>query len=330
MKIAVIGVTGLVGNMILKVLEENKDIEFDLLAVASEKSIGKNIVFNKQNHTVLSIEKAIELRPDIAIFSAGSKVSLQYAPLFAEQGSYVIDNSSAWRMYDHIPLIVPEINASQLKISDKIISNPNCSTIQLVMVLHPLHSLFTIKRIVISTYQAVSGSGTQALNQMECERKNITCEKVYPHPIDKNVIPHGGDFEGNRYTTEETKLLNETRKILSDSTINLTATVVRVPVESGHAESVNIEFENHFQLTEIHQVLASTPGLVVADKPTENLYPMPLCVAGKNEVFVGRIRRDFSRENCLNMWIVADNLRKGAATNAVQIAHYLIGEKWVK
>ena len=330
MKIAVIGVTGLVGNMILKVLEENKDIEFDLLAVASEKSIGKNIVFNKQNHTVLSIEKAIELRPDIAIFSAGSKVSLQYAPLFAEQGSYVIDNSSAWRMYDHIPLIVPEINASQLKISDKIISNPNCSTIQLVMVLHPLHSLFTIKRIVISTYQAVSGSGIQALNQMECERKNIACKKVYPHPIDKNVIPHGGDFEENGYTTEETKLLNETRKILSDSTINLTATVVRVPVESGHAESVNIEFENQFQLTEIHQVLASTPGLVVADKPTENLYPMPLCVAGKNEVFVGRIRRDFSRENCLNMWIVADNLRKGAATNAVQIAHYLINKKWVK
>ena len=330
MKIAVVGVTGLVGSVILKVLEENNFSDCVLLPTASERSVGKTIHFNGKTHTVLSIEETIESCPDIAIFSAGSKASLQYAPLFAEKGTYVIDNSSAWRMYNHIPLIVPEINASQLKPSDKIIANPNCSTIQLVMALHPLHKIFKIKRIVISTYQSVTGTGMNALHQLMSEREQIACEKVYPYPIDMNILPHAGTFEDNGYTTEEIKLVNETRKIMSDQSINLTATVVRVPVKGGHSESVNIEFEHYFNLTEIYKALETMPGVTIVDNPNENLYPMPLFAEGKNDVFVGRIRRDFSKENCLNLWIVSDNLRKGAATNAVQIANYIIEKGWVK
>jgi len=330
MKIAVVGVTGLVGSVILKVLEENNFTNCTLIPVASERSIGKPISFNGKLHSVLSVEEAIQSCPEIAIFSAGSKASLQYAPLFAEKGTFVIDNSSAWRMYDHIPLIVPEINATQLKESDKIIANPNCSTIQLVMALYPLHKLFTIKRVIVSTYQSVTGTGMQALNQLECERKQLPCEKAYPYPIDLNIIPHGGTFEENGYTTEEIKLVNETRKIMSDQSIELTSTVVRVPVKGGHSESVNVEFEHSFNLTEVYEALENMPGITLLDNPMENSYPMPLFAEEKNDVFVGRIRRDFSRENCLNLWIVADNLRKGAATNAIQIAEYIIQKNWVK
>ena len=301
-----------------------------LIPVASERSIGKTISFNGKLYSVISVEEAIQSCPEIAIFSAGSKASLQYAPLFAEKGTFVIDNSSAWRMYDHIPLIVPEINATQLKESDKIIANPNCSTIQLVMALYPLHKLFTIKRVIVSTYQSVTGTGMQALNQLECERKQLPCEKAYPYPIDLNIIPHGGTFEENGYTTEEIKLVNETRKIMSDQSIELTSTVVRVPVKGGHSESVNVEFEHSFNLTEVYEALENMSGITLLDNPMENSYPMPLFAEGKNDVFVGRIRRDFSRENCLNLWIVADNLRKGAATNAVQIAEYIIQKNWVK
>ncbi|HPX59554.1 MAG TPA: aspartate-semialdehyde dehydrogenase [Bacteroidales bacterium] len=330
MKIAVVGVTGLVGSVILKVLEEYNMTDCTLLPVASERSIGKNIVFNNRSYSVLSIKEALEAKPSIAIFSAGSNVSLSYAPLFAEKGTFVIDNSSAWRMKADIPLIVPEINASLLKSSNKIIANPNCSTIQLVMVLHPLHQLFTIKRVVVSTYQSVTGTGVLAVEQLMCERRQMKCQQVYPHPIDLNVLPHGGNFEENGYTSEEMKLVNETRKILSDNSIELTSTVVRVPVKGGHSESVNIEFEEYFNLTDIYSALEKTPGICIIDNPYENQYPMPLYAEGKNEVFVGRVRRDFSRENSLNLWIVADNLRKGAATNAVQIARYLIEKKWVK
>ena len=255
MKIAVVGVTGLVGSVILKVLEEYNMTDCTLLPVASERSIGKNIVFNNRSYSVLSIKEALEAKPSIAIFSAGSNVSLSYAPLFAEKGTFVIDNSSAWRMEADIPLIVPEINASLLKSSNKIIANPNCSTIQLVMVLHPLHQLFTIKRVVVSTYQSVTGTGVLAVEQLMCERRQMKCQQVYPHPIDLNVLPHGGNFEENGYTSEEMKLVNETRKILSDNSIELTSTVVRVPVKGGHSESVNIEFEEYFNLTDIYSAL---------------------------------------------------------------------------
>ncbi len=330
MKIAIIGVTGLVGGVILKVLEEYNMTNCSLLPVASARSVGKNIVFNNRSYNIISIEEALAANPSIAIFSAGSSISLSYAPLFAKKGTYVIDNSSAWRMHADIPLIVPEINASLLKSSNKIIANPNCSTIQLVMALHPLHQLFTIKRVVVSTYQSVTGTGMRAVEQLMHERKQINYDKVYPYPIDLNVLPHGGVFEENGYTSEEMKLLNETRKILSDDTIELTATVVRVPIKGGHCESVNIEFEKYFNLTDIYDALEKMPGVSIIDNPYANQYPMPLYAEGKNEVFVGRIRRDFSRENSLNIWIVADNLRKGAAANAIQIAHYLIEKNWVK
>jgi len=329
MKIAVVGVTGLVGNVILQVLTERHFETCTLLAVASERSIGKSIEFNGKEYKVISVTEAIEACPDIAIFSAGSGVSLQYASLFAEKGTYVIDNSSAWRMYDHIPLIVPEINAGILKANDRIIANPNCSTIQMVMALFPLHKQFTIRRIVVSTYQSVTGTGMKALNQLNCERKNFPCKKAYPYPIDLNVIPHGGSFEDNGYTSEEMKLINETRKILSDNSLQITSTVVRVPVKGGHSLSVNVEFEKDFTLTEIYQALEDMPGVTIMDNPMENQYPMPLYTENKDEVFVGRIRRDFSRERCLNLWIVADNLRKGAATNAVEIAEHIVSQKWI-
>jgi aspartate-semialdehyde dehydrogenase len=330
MKIGVVGATGLVGNIMLKVLEEYNFTNCDLLPAASDKSVGKEIIFDNTKRKLFSVEEVIQLSPDIVLFSAGSSVSLHYAPLFAERGCYVIDNSSAWRMFEHIPLVVPEINANRLTVSDRIIANPNCSTIQLVMALAPLHAAFKIKRIVVSTYQSVTGTGMKAVEQLMNERNKVEGEKVYPHPIDMNVLPHGGTFEANGYTTEETKLVNETRKIIGDNNIQITATVVRVPVLGGHSEAVNIEFERDYSLDTVYELLRNMPGVVVEDDPAANIYPMPYYVRGKNDVFVGRIRRDFSRENSLNMWIVSDNLRKGAATNAVQIAQYITEQGWVK
>jgi len=270
------------------------------------------------------VEDVMNASPDIALFAAGSSVSLKYAPLFAEKGCYVIDNSSAWRMYEHIPLIVPQINAATLKHSDKIIANPNCSTIQLVMALYPLHRAFKIKRLVISTYQSVTGTGVKAVNQLMNEREGKSGETAYPHPIDLNLLPHAGSFESDGYTSEEIKLTNETRKILNDNTIQITATIVRVPVIGGHSEAVNVEFEHPYSLDKVYELLNDMPGVVVMDNPHANEYPMPRFVQHKDEVFVGRIRRDLSKENCLNLWIVADNLRKGAATNAVEIAEYIV------
>ena len=327
MKIGLIGATGLVGGVMLNVLEERGLGKYELLPAASNRSIGREIEFGGRKTALLPIEKVIDAAPNIVIFSAGSSVSLQFAPLFAEKGCYVIDNSSAWRMYKHIPLIVPEINANRLKPSDKIIANPNCSTIGLVMALAPLHKAFKIRRVVVSTYQSVTGSGMKGVNQLMNERNGIQGETAYPHPIDMNILPHGGSFEADGYTTEEIKLINETRKILNDNEIQLTATVVRVPVTGGHSESVNIEFEREFELDAVYELLHNMPGVVVEDNPSENLYPMPRFAEGKDAVFVGRIRRDFSRSNSLNMWIVSDNLRKGAATNAVQIAEYLMSQK---
>lgn len=330
MKIGLVGATGLVGSVMLKVLEERGFGKYDLFVAASERSIGKEISFCGRTLKVQSVQSVIDSCVDIAIFSAGSRASLTYAPLFAAKNSFVIDNSSAWRMYDHIPLIVPQINADRLTYSDKIIANPNCSTIQMVMALAPLHKAFTIKRLVISTYQSVTGTGVKAVQQLMCERKGEPCEKAYPHPIDMNVLPHGGTFEDNGYTTEETKLLNETRKILNDNNIQVTATVCRVPVTGGHSEAVNVEFAREYDLKQVYELLNEMPGVVVQDDTANNIYPMPINAKGKDEVFVGRIRRDFSRENCLNLWIVSDNLRKGAATNAIEIAEYIIRQGWVK
>lgn len=328
MKIAVVGATGLVGREIIKVLEA-KSIEFsELIPVASERSVGKSILFSGKEYKVVTLETAVEMKPDIAIFSAGSDTSLQWAPVFKKVGATVIDNSSAWRMDKNVPLIVPEINGKILSVEDKIIANPNCSTIQLVMALHPLNNKYGLKRVVVSTYQSVSGSGAKGVEQLMNERNNIKGEKFYPHQIDLNVIPQGGDFMDDGYTTEEVKLVNETRKILQ-SDVNLTATVVRVPVIGGHSEAVNIEFENDFVLDEVKRLLGTMPGVVIFDFPEGNMYPMPILAEGKDEVFVGRLRRDFSQSNSLNMWVVSDNLRKGAATNAVQIAVYIINNKLV-
>ncbi|MDR1346684.1 MAG: aspartate-semialdehyde dehydrogenase [Bacteroidales bacterium] len=332
MKIALIGATGLVGGIMMKVLEERGFQQAIFLPCASAKSVGKTITFGDKNHTIISVEEAIAQAPDFAIFSAGSKPSLRYAPLFAAQGTVVIDNSSAWRMQSHIPLIVPEINGDVLAPGDKIIANPNCSTIQMVMALAPLHKVYKIKRLVISTYQSVSGTGMKAVEQLMAERSGRNeqlCEQAYPHPIDLNVLPHGGTFEANGYTTEEIKLVNETRKILRDNNIQITATVVRVPVTGGHSEAVNVEFVYDFDLNEVRRLLQTMPGVVVIDSPDQNEYPMPLYAKDKDEVFVGRIRRDESQANSLNLWIVADNLRKGAATNAIQIAQWIMAKGWV-
>ncbi len=333
MKIAIIGATGLVGSVIIKVLEEARYIPFDkiseIIPVASEKSIGKDLFFNNMPRKIVSITDAIARKPDIAIFSAGANVSKTYAPLFAAAGTFVIDNSSAWRMDNDIPLVVPEINASLLNNNTKIIANPNCSTIQMVLALSQLHQHLKIKRLVISTYQSVSGTGQKALEQMMNERAGTRTNMVYPHPIDMNLFPHGGTFESNGYTTEETKLLNETHKILGDNTIRITSTVVRVPVTGGHSESVNVEFEKEFEMEWIIKLLSSTKGIVVQDDPEKSIYPMPKYAEGRDEVFVGRIRRDESQPNSINLWIVADNLRKGAATNAVQIAAYLMNNELV-
>ncbi len=322
MKIAVVGATGLVGRKMIRVLKERNFPITRLIAVASENSVGKVIRFEESEIEIISPEKAIEQKPDIALFSAGSHASKIWAPKFAAAGITVIDNSSAWRMDQKIPLVVPEINGFILKKEHKIIANPNCSTIQMVMALAPLHRRIGIKRIVVSTYQSVSGSGIKGINQLMNERKGEKGDMVYPYRIDLNTLAHAGDFEENGYTTEETKLVNETQKILNDK-IPVSATVVRVPVVAGHSESINLELKQPFTLEEVTYLLSEMPGVKVQDNPEKNLYPMPIFAAEKDDVFVGRIRRDPSIENGLNLWVVSDNLRKGAATNAVQIAEYL-------
>ena len=334
MKIAVVGATGLVGSKMLQVLDEQKIIIDELIVAASERSVGKEIVFQGKTYTVISVEDAIEARPDIAIFSAGADASSQYASLFAAKGTYVIDNSSAWRMDPEVPLVVPEINADTITKDTHIIANPNCSTIQMVMALAPIHKAYGIKRLVISTYQSVSGSGLKGINQLNCEEISVgrdaswhvssSMKHAYPHQIYRNVLPHGGDFCDNGYTKEEEKLVNETHKILRDDHIAITATVCRVPVIGGHSESVNVETEKPFEIEDVRRLMAAMPGVVVQDDPANNLYPMAITAYDKDEVFVGRIRRDFSIENGLNFWVVSDNIRKGAATNAVQIAKYVI------
>ncbi len=324
MNIAVVGATGMVGTQILKVLAENSFPITELLLVASEKSVGKELEFGGTKHAIISMEEAISRKPQIAIFSAGGERSLEFAPRFAEVGTTVIDNSSAFRMDADKKLIVPEINASELTKEDKIIANPNCSTIQMVLALSEIQKQYGIARLVISTYQSITGTGVKAVKQMENERMDLKGEMAYPYPIDKNCLPHGGDFQEDGYTSEEIKLVNETHKIFDDSSIGITATVVRVPVVGGHSESINVETKKPFEVSDIRKIIADTPGVVLQDNPEMNVYPMPKYTEGKNEVFVGRIRRDFSVENGLNMWVVADNLRKGAATNAVQIAEYLV------
>jgi len=324
MKVAIVGATGLVGNVMLKVLEERDFPVDELLLVASERSVGKKIKFKGKDITVISIPTAIEMRPDIALFSAGGSTSLEWAPKFAEVGTTVIDNSSAWRMDLSKKLVVPEINADQLSKNDKIIANPNCSTIQMVMALAPLHKKYKIKRIVVSTYQSVSGTGIKAVEQMENEIAGKKGEMAYPYPIHKNAIPHCDVFEENGYTKEEMKLVRETQKILDDKTIAVTATAVRIPTAGGHSEAINVEFENDFNINEVRQLLSETDGVTVQDNLDVNVYPMPMYAHGKDDVFVGRIRRDGSQPNTLNLWVVSDNLRKGAATNTVQIAEYLI------
>ena len=319
MKVAVVGATGMVGEVMIQVLTERKFPVTAFIPVASEKSVGKNLSFQGQDYRIHSLQEAVNAAPDIAIFSAGGSVSLEWAPKFAEVGTTVIDNSSAWRMHEDKKLIVPEINGHLLTKADKIIANPNCSTIQLVMVLAPLHRKYGIKRVVVSTYQSVTGTGVKAVEQMNNERNGIQADMVYPYPIDKNCLPHCDVFEDNGYTKEEMKLTMETKKIL-DPNISVTATAVRVPVVGGHSESVNIEFESQPDLTEIRKIFHETEGIVLQDNPDTKTYPMPRFAQGRDEVFVGRIREDFSQANTINLWIVADNLRKGAATNAVQIA----------
>ena len=327
MKLAVVGATGMVGNVILQVLAERNLPIDEYLFVASERSVGKDIQFNNKSYKIIGLADAVAAQPDIAILSAGGNTSREWAPKFAAVGTTVIDNSSAWRMDTTKKLIVPEINADQLSASDKIIANPNCSTIQMVLALLPLHKQYGIKRLVISTYQSVSGTGVKAIEQMNNERNGKSGEMAYPYPIDMNCLPHGGDFQEDGYTTEEQKLVDETRKVLGDDNIAITATVVRVPVSGGHSEAINVELKNDFDLNEVTQLLAKTPGVKVQDNPDVNLYPMPLYAQGKDEVFVGRLRRDFSQPNTLNIWVVSDNLRKGAATNAVQIAEHIIKEE---
>lgn len=323
MRIAVVGVTGMVGQVMLNVLEERNFPITELIPVASERSVGKEISFKGKVYKIISLEDAILAKPNIALFSAGGSTSLQWAPKFAELGTTVIDNSSAWRMDHSKKLIVPEINANTLTKDDKIIANPNCSTIQMVVALAPLHSKYKIKRLVVSTYQSITGTGVKAVKQLENELAGIKGEMAYPYPIHQNALPHCDVFENNGYTKEEMKLVRETQKILNDRTIAVTATAVRIPTAGGHSESVNIEFENDFDLTEIRQLLNNAEGVTVQDNPDVNVYPMPIYANGKDDVFVGRIRRDESQPNSLNMWIVSDNLRKGAATNAIQIAEYL-------
>lgn len=329
MKVAVVGATGMVGEVMLKVLAERKFPITELLLVASERSVGKTMEYRGKTYTIIGLETAVAAQPDLAIFSAGGDTSLAWAPKFAAVGTTVIDNSSAWRMHPDHKLIVPEINANQLSITDKIIANPNCSTIQMVLVLAPLHQKYKMKRVVVSTYQSVSGTGVKAVEQMENETKGIVGEMAYHYPIHRNAIPHCDVFLENGYTKEEMKLANEPKKILGDDSFNITATAVRIPTAGGHSEAVNVSFENDFELAEVRRILSETEGIVVQDNTDTNTYPMPAYAHDKDEVFVGRIRRDESAANTLNLWIVADNLRKGAATNAVQIAEYLVAQKLV-
>lgn len=324
MKVAVVGATGMVGRMMLKVLEERQFPVDRLFPAASERSAGREVIFRGKPVKVVSVMEAIEAVPDVALFSAGAGVSKEWSPVFAENGTVVIDNSSAWRMEKGIPLVVPEINASSIKADTRIIANPNCSTIQMLMAVAPLHREYGIKRLVISTYQSVTGTGVKAVTQLENERRGLGGEMAYPYPIDLNCIPQCDVFLDNGYTKEEMKLVNETHKILGDEDIRVTATAVRVPVTGGHSESVNIEFVHEFDLDRVRAILSDTPGVILYDDPAEKKYPMPLIAHDRDEVFVGRLRRDFSQEKTLNLWVVADNIRKGAATNAVQIAEYMI------
>ena len=324
MKVAVVGATGMVGEVMLKVLAERNFPITELFLVASERSVGKKLIFKNKEYTVIGLEETVAAKPHVAIFSAGGGTSLEWAPKFAEVGTTVIDNSSAWRMDPTKKLVVPEINAHELTKDDKIIANPNCSTIQMVMALAPLHKKYKMKRVVVSTYQSVSGTGVKAVKQLENEIAGIKGEMAYPYPIGRNALPHCDVFEANGYTKEEMKLAREPQKIFNDRSFSVTATAVRIPTSGGHSESVNVEFENDFDLAEVRKLLSETPGVVLQDNTATNLYPMPIFAHDKDEVFVGRLRRDETQPNTLNMWIVADNLRKGAATNAIQIGEALI------
>ena len=329
MRLAVVGATGMVGTIMIKLLEERNFPVSEILLVASKKSIGNELYFNGKTIKVIALKDALFKKPEIAIFSAGSAISLEWAPKFAEAGTTVIDNSSAWRMDLSKKLVVPEINASTLTTNDKIIANPNCSTIQLVMALAPLHEKYRMKRVIISTYQSVSGTGKKAVNQLENEISGVQSEMAYPYPIHKNALPHCDDFEANGYTKEEMKLAREPQKILNDRSFSISATAVRIPTSGGHSESVNVEFKKDFEINTVRKILHETPGVTVQDNPDTNTYPMPIYANGKDDVFVGRIRRDETLEKTLNMWIVSDNLRKGAATNAIQIAEYIIDKKLI-
>ncbi len=329
MRVSVVGATGMVGQIILKVLAERSFPITELIPVASERSVGKKVAFGGQNWTVVSLADALAAVPDVALFSAGGAASLEWAPKFAAAGTRVVDNSSAWRMDADKKLVVPEINADVLEEGDMIIANPNCSTIQLVIALNPLHQAFVTKRVIVSTYQSVTGTGKAAVDQLECERKGEDSQMVYPYKIDRNCIPHCDVFLDNDYTKEEMKMTHETVKIIGDEGIKLAATAVRIPVQGGHSESVNVEFERDFTLEEVRKILSETPGVTLQDRPEFNTYPMPLMAEGKDDVFVGRLRRDFTTERALNMWVVSDNLRKGAATNTVQIAEVLMAKGFI-
>lgn len=329
MKVAVVGATGLVGSTMLRTLEERNFPVTELIPVASEKSKGKQVMYKGKPYTVVTLQDAVDMRPDIALFSAGGSTSLEWAEAFAAVGTYVIDNSSAWRMHPDKKLVVPEVNAGTLTREDRVIANPNCSTIQMVVVLKPLHDKYKIRRVVVSTYQSVTGSGQKGVDHLLAERNATTPAPFYPHAIDLNVLPHIDVFQDNGYTKEEMKMILETQKIMGDDSLRVSATTVRVPVMGGHSESVNIEFEHDFDIHELRQLLSTSPGIIVQDDPANNVYPMPLNAFGKDEVFVGRLRRDHSQPNTLNGWIVADNLRKGAATNAVQIAEYIVSQQWI-
>jgi len=329
MKVAVVGATGLVGTQMMRVLEERNFPVTDFIPVASEKSVGKKVTFKGKEYTIVGMQNAVNMKPQIAIFSAGGVTSRTWAPKFAEVGTTVVDNSSAWRMEPNIKLVVPEVNAHVLTKSDKIIANPNCSTIQMVVALVGMHKAYKIKRIVVSTYQSVTGTGKKAVDQLMNERKGIAGEMAYPHKIDMNALPHIDVFLDNGYTKEEMKMVNETRKIMEDDSIRVTATTVRIPVIGGHSEAVNVEFEKEYELADVRKILENTSGVIVMDDPKNNIYPMPLISHNRDEVFVGRLRRDETQPKTLNMWVVSDNLRKGAATNAVQIAEYLVNNKLI-
>lgn len=329
MKLAVVGATGMVGEVMLQILSERNFPYSKLILVASEKSVGKKIIFRSNSHEVVGLNKAVSMKPDLALFSAGGSTSLEWAPKFAKAGTVVIDNSSAWRMDPTKKLIIPEINAAQLTLADKIIANPNCSTIQMLMALAPLQENYGIERIIVSTYQSITGTGVKAVQQLENEYKGEIGEMAYPYQIHQNALPHCDLFMDNGYTKEEMKLVNETHKILDDNSIGVSATAIRIPVVGGHSESINVQLKKDFDLAAIRKLLSESPGLIVQDNPESNTYPMPIYAAGKNEVFVGRIRRDDSQDKTLNLWVVADNLRKGAATNTIQIAEYLIQENLI-